>query len=66
MKVVLNKKSTKKIILYIVGLYLYMSDFLFQFLKKHALKNIEIHVMCIFTKNITTQREKNGISISSK
>ena len=43
-----------------------MSDFLFQFLKKHAIKNIEIHVMCIFTKNITTQKEKNGISISSK
>ena len=31
MQVVLNKKSTKEITLYSVGLYLSMSGFLFQF-----------------------------------
>ena len=65
MQVVLNKKSTKEITLYSVGLQLYMSIFFFS-VKKYALRNIAIHLMCIFTKNSTTHKEKNGISISSK
>ena len=61
MQVVLNKKSTKEMTLYSVGLYINVI-FFFSF-KKYALKNIAIvHVMCIFNKNITTHKVKNGIS----
>ena len=71
MQVVLKKKSTTEITLFSVGWYLniyrnyivfcrmvFKYSWVFFSLKKYALKNIVIHVMCIFTKNIMTHKGK--------
>ena len=65
MHIVLNKKSTKEITLCSVG-FIQVCLFFFARFKKYPLKNIAIHAMCIFTENITTHKEKNGIYIFSK
>ena len=52
MQVVL-KKYYRNFIVSCEMVFKYVSSF-----KKYALKNIAIHVMCIFAKNITTHKEK--------
>ena len=69
MQVALNKKSTKEITLYSVGLYLNVWFLFSVSKKKNALIIIATHLTCIFTKNITTYTVPNfcpGIFIKAQ